>query len=642
MASGIKHWLRASLQGTTVLGVALIALTWVTLIVHLGIDRRKAIDAASQNAENLARSFEAHISRAISGQDGTLLVLRSMYERDPASFNSVDWARYAGIISDVVMQYSVIDDNGRLVASSLTPFRTVDLSDREHFRFHLDRRTDELFIGRRQISRALGRDSIPISRRLQKPDGSFGGVIVAMLNPLKMTKVYETIDIGRDGIISIIGTDGQARAMHGIRGGAQIRVKPNAGALKRAQDKPSGTYINDRSFDGTERLVSYRKVDKLPLIVIVAVSTEHVLAGTAEVRRKYIGFALGITAITLLVMLLSVVHRRRLDMAHEGLRHSEEVARTKSSELQTTLENIDQGILMADANGNLLVLNLRAVELLDLPREWLHVRPDLKTLLRYLIDRGEYGKNGDLIDKLSWDNIQNGGLGIPLGRHERTRPNGTVLEINARRLPDGGMVRTLTDVTERKRTEAEVARLATHDELTGLANRGLFRERVNTALNRAQRYGDSFALMLLDLDRFKEINDSHGHPAGDAVLREVGRRLALCLRERGLAARLGGDEFAILQTHARSDEEASEFARHVIAAVRAPFMLDGEDIPLATSIGITLAPRDGADYERLVKKADQALYRAKERGGNIFCFGRTGALLRACPEAAAQAPRAVA
>jgi diguanylate cyclase (GGDEF)-like protein len=403
------------------------------------------------------------------------------------------------------------------------------------------------------------------------------------------------------------------------------------------QDKPFGTYINDGNFDGTERLVSYRKVDKLPLVVIVAVSTEHVLAGHAEVRRKYITAALGITAITLLVMLLSVIHRRRLDMAHDGLRRSEALARTKSSELQTTLENIDQGILMADAQGNLLVLNLRAVELLDLPREWLHARPNLKTLLRYLADRGEYGKNGELIDRPSWDNILNGGLDIPVGQHERTRPDGTVLEINARRLPDGGMVRTLTDVTERKRTEAEVARLATHDELTGLANRGLFRERVNAALNRAQRYGDSFALMLFDLDRFKEINDSHGHPAGDAVLKEVGRRLALCVRERGVAARLGGDEFAILQTRARTDEEAAEFARHIIAAIRAPFVLDGENIPLATSIGITLVPRDGADYEQLVKKADQALYRAKERGGNIFCFSRTGTALRAPPDGTARA-----
>lgn len=637
MSFSIKHWLRASLQGTTVLGVVLIAITWVTLIVHLDIGRRKAIDAASQNAENLARSFEAHIARAISDQDGTLLVLRAMHERDPASFNSVDWARYAGIISDVVMQYSVIDDTGVLVASSLTPFRTADMSDREHFRFHLGSQTDELFIGRRQISRLLGRDSIAISRRLHKPDGSFGGVIVAMLNPLRMTKVYETINIGRDGIISVVGTDGHVRAMHGLRDGAQIRVKPNAGALKRVQDKPFGTYINDGNFDGTERLVSYRKVDKLPLVVIVAVSTEHVLAGHAEVRRKYITAALGITAITLLVMLLSVIHRRRLDMAHDGLRRSEALARTKSSELQTTLENIDQGILMADAQGNLLVLNLRAVELLDLPREWLHARPNLKTLLRYLADRGEYGKNGELIDRSSWDNILNGGLDIPVGQHERTRPDGTVLEINARRLPDGGMVRTLTDVTERKRTEAEVARLATHDELTGLANRGLFRERVNAALNRARRHGDSFALMLFDLDRFKEINDSHGHPAGDAVLKEVGRRLALCVRERGVAARLGGDEFAILQTRARTDEEAAEFARHIIAAIRAPFVLDGENIPLATSIGITLVPRDGADYEQLVKKADQALYRAKERGGNIFCFSRTGTALRAPPDGTARA-----
>ncbi len=190
-------------------------------------------------------------------------------------------------------------------------------------------------------------------------------------------------------------------------------------------------------------------------------------------------------------------------------------------------------------------------------------------------------------------------------------------------------MRTYADITERKRAQANIARMATHDELTGLANRTLFRERVSQAIGRAQRYGETFSILLFDLDRFKEINDTCGHPAGDAVLKEAARRLSLCVREHDTVARLGGDEFAILQTKARTDEEVTQLAQRIIKTIRVPFELNGAEIILATSIGIALAPRDGADYEQLIKKADQALYQAKEGGGNYYCFCRTGVILQA-------------
>jgi diguanylate cyclase (GGDEF)-like protein len=128
--------------------------------------------------------------------------------------------------------------------------------------------------------------------------------------------------------------------------------------------------------------------------------------------------------------------------------------------------------------------------------------------------------------------------------------------------------------------------------------------------------------MVFDLDRFKEINDSKGHPCGDAVLKEVGRRLSQCLRQTDTAARLGGDEFAVLQTRTRNDEDTAQLAQRIIQAVRAPFAVNGEEIVLSISVGIAQAPRDGLDYDLIVRKADQAMYRAKNSGGNIFCFAR--------------------
>ena len=629
MPSNTRRWLSATLQGTTVLGITLIAVVWISVAFHLDVNRRNAFDNASQTAANLARTFEEHIARTIRGEDGTLVVLRAMYERHPGTFSMIDWPKYAGMVSDVIVQYSVIDRSGILVGSSLGRPKPLDLGNREHFRFHLGRQTDELFIGKPSPGSVAGKDSIELSRRLHEPDGSFGGVIVASLDPAQLIRFYETIDVGRDGSISMVGTDGYVRARRGLKNEKLARLPLNRGVMQKIEESPTGTYMNDGKLDGVLRLVSYRKVENLPLIAVVGLSTEHVLARYEQERRQYIFIALCVTGIVAVVMLLSIAHRRKLDIAYDELQRNESLAHSRSAELRTTLENIEQGILMADASGNLQVINRRAIELLDLPPEWLETKPNLKSILCYMIGRGEFGSNGERLQRNLWDSIKNGGLGEPVQHFERTRPNGTVLEINAKPLPDGGVVRTYADITERKRAQANIARMATHDELTGLANRTLFRERVSQAIGRAQRYGETFSILLFDLDRFKEINDTCGHPAGDAVLKEAARRLSLCVREHDTVARLGGDEFAILQTKARTDEEVTQLAQRIIKTIRVPFELNGAEIILATSIGIALAPRDGADYEQLIKKADQALYQAKEGGGNYYCFCRTGVILQA-------------
>jgi diguanylate cyclase (GGDEF)-like protein len=170
----------------------------------------------------------------------------------------------------------------------------------------------------------------------------------------------------------------------------------------------------------------------------------------------------------------------------------------------------------------------------------------------------------------------------------------------------------------------QLAHMARHDALTGLANRTLFLEKADEALARMRRKGDTFAVLMLDLDRFKTVNDSFGHPAGDTLLKEIAQRLRAALREVDCVARFGGDEFAVLQA-AEPDQKGGviTLSNRILAAVTEPFELDGHKVVLETSIGIALAPQDGDDADELIKHADLALYRAKAEGRNRYCFFAT-------------------
>jgi diguanylate cyclase (GGDEF)-like protein/PAS domain S-box-containing protein len=174
------------------------------------------------------------------------------------------------------------------------------------------------------------------------------------------------------------------------------------------------------------------------------------------------------------------------------------------------------------------------------------------------------------------------------------------------------------DITERKRAERELAYIATHDALTGLPNRVLFSDRLNLALAQAQRHQQRLAVLLLDLDRFKDINDTLGHSIGDQFLRATGKRLKGLLRKSDTLARMGGDEFLFLVTEIARTENATEVARKIIESFQEPFLVEEHEFRTTASIGITIFPDDGSDADTLLKNADIAMYSAKQRGRNNY------------------------
>ena len=199
--------------------------------------------------------------------------------------------------------------------------------------------------------------------------------------------------------------------------------------------------------------------------------------------------------------------------------------------------------------------------------------------------------------------------------------DGRFILVTRQPMADGGWLATHEDITERRRAEAEIVHLARHDALTGLANRAEFNAKLEEASKRLKRNGGAVTVMMIDLDRFKAVNDTLGHPAGDQLLVEVGQRLQSTIRETDVLARLGGDEFAIIQEGGPNQHEAAiALALRIIDAISQPFDLNGNRANLGTSIGIVLAPEHETDPEGLLKRADLALYDAKANGRNDYRF----------------------
>jgi two-component system cell cycle response regulator len=180
------------------------------------------------------------------------------------------------------------------------------------------------------------------------------------------------------------------------------------------------------------------------------------------------------------------------------------------------------------------------------------------------------------------------------------------------------LVRAIRYSIERKRAEERLIYLAQYDQLTGLANRALFRERLTQALARSKRKNQLLGLMVLDLDRFKSVNDSLGHNVGDKLLKAVADRLKTCVREVDTVARMGGDEFTVLLEGISCDQDVITVAKRILESIIQPLVLDGSDVHTSASIGVTIYPADDHGVDDLLKHADRAMYRAKEQGGNHY------------------------
>jgi len=285
-------------------------------------------------------------------------------------------------------------------------------------------------------------------------------------------------------------------------------------------------------------------------------------------------------------------------------------------QLDAALDNMSQGLCFFDKDDKLQVVNRRFCEILNLSPEAVHPGISFLDILKLSFAAGNHpGRTLDEILAERDSHIKEYGSRTIL----QELSNGKVIAISHTVTSDGGWVATYEDVTEQRRAESRIAFMARHDALTSLPNRALFRERIEQAIGHASR-GTGFAVLSVDLDQFKPVNDTLGHPVGDKLLETVAQRLLSCVRETDTVARLGGDEFAIVQCNVRSPDDAGQLARRVVEAIGKPFEIDGNRITIGSSVGISVAPGDGTSSEKLLKNADVALYRAKTDGRGTWRF----------------------
>jgi diguanylate cyclase (GGDEF)-like protein len=306
--------------------------------------------------------------------------------------------------------------------------------------------------------------------------------------------------------------------------------------------------------------------------------------------------------------------------AEARARESEALLNRKSSMLELTLERMDQGLMMVSADHVVELCNRRAMEMLDLPESLMASRPSFQRVLQHQMDRSEFER----ADPGVMGFISAGGILDRPHSYERERPNGRVIEIRSVPLEGGGLVRTYTDISERRAQERRIRFLARHDGLTGLINREVFLEQLGEAMGSASAITGGPSVCFLDLDRFKSINDRHGHAVGDQVLIEAASRMGAVVRDSGVVARLGGDEFGVLLGATVS---ARTVAQQLLDAFRSTDWLQaGATHDVAVSIGVATFPSGGIDAHSLLRSADAAMYLAKATGdgrGGVRVFGST-------------------
>jgi diguanylate cyclase (GGDEF)-like protein/PAS domain S-box-containing protein len=762
---GVKAWMKAKRSGG---GTAHLLATWgiawfvalaCTVLIGLEVSRvvaqrSQVIANARLQTANLTHSLTQHAELTFRTADAILIGAVERLENEKLDGDARErlkaWFAREVKNSAQFAAFGVLDSKGTMVLSLLREDEKAQFADREYFVYHQSHDDDALRIGRPVRSRTHGW-FIPATRRFNKPDGTFGGVVIAAINPGYFQDFYDSLVLGDNSAVILVSTDGTLLVRRPFVEANVGRDMMGSVIFAELKKSPSGSLEIKASIDGVTRFNSYEQGQTYPIFVAVAQNMDELLAPwKANALRRLIETA----TITSFILLMGafvwratknlagnsielrktnarfdaalanmptglsmfdadgrlmvcneryielygmspdlvirgadiydiVAHRKRtsgLDMdsrayvnefrqdlhrdgrsikvsrlgdgrmmsvtntainsggwiaIHEDISErvsDEEALFNQAAELarinlrfDAALSHMTQGLSMFDERRRLVVWNKRFAELYDVPEKFLKVGTPYEDIIADRFARG-VTKADRSPEAVKAKITELNSLARDSHRVDELA-DGRFLLLSRQPMPGGGWLAIVEDITERKRAEAEIVHLARHDVLTGLANRAEFNEKLEEAGKRLKRGDCAITVMMLDLDRFKAVNDMFGHPAGDELLAEVGRRLRSTLRETDLLARLGGDEFAIIQEGGPTQHEAAiALALRINNAIAEPFDLGGFEVNVGTSIGIAMAPEHGVEPEGLLKSADLALYAAKAQGRSDYRIYQPGML----------------
>lgn len=591
--------------------LVLIALVWSITLAKTQSERAQAEKAVFLQASAHSRAYADQLARTLAQIEQLTLNLQYQWTKNRAAVNLEEQRQYGLFPRSGKIDVTIIDNSGTTITSTL-PVPPVKAAEEAYFKFHQAHADRQLRVENRLIEGR--REDTPIlrfTRRLETPDGSFNGVVVVNTEPSFLASVNDESTLDPRDFISIRHEDGVLLVSEKgvqIRGLGQVHIEPPEFPAVTGARRVSGEHFKD----GEARITAWQKHEAFRLVSYAGLAESTHLAAHLHTAHEYRNFASAASGFLILFAIagtyFSVRHQRRrlqieevravfrlaTDAAHEGFYMVRPVYGRDGSIIDFVYEDCNEHgarLLGRDKNG---MIGVRLTE--SVPASYVD---QVLSVYRQAMEEGFYE-----------DEI-------------RAAPNSPIkASWIYRRLVRSGqaLAVTLRDISEKKQHELMLMDLANTDSLTGLPNRHWLLQFLPEALNQAKNRRALLALLFIDLDGFKDINDSLGHSAGDRLLKEVAVRLKSVLRSHDHVVRLGGDEFTVLITHVASYEEIAQVAMRISQSFQEPFQISTHHGLVRCSIGIGVFPQDGYTAETLLQNADIAMYAAKEEGKGSFRF----------------------
>jgi diguanylate cyclase (GGDEF)-like protein/PAS domain S-box-containing protein len=583
----------------------LLVAIWMVTSHFVRIERAAAPAAARESLHELTDTYEAQLARSLGGIDQTLKVLKCAVELKGAAAALPILSQKGMLPSGQMFAVGIADRNGMIVASSRAAY-PIDVSGHDYFAFHRDRDTDSPFVSETVRDDASSEWHLHFTRRINDAGGSFAGVAIVEADPMYFTSGYERSRLGERGVLGMLGSDGVLRSMRTgdkVSWGQQAGLAPADGP---AEPAASG-------WDGVVRYTSVRRLQGFPLSAMVALERDEQMAPFARRCRTYWWVAGSASLLLILIVTLVCVWSWQLTRTQRRSRRAQE---TFAAASEASLDAFFVMRSMFGPDGAIVdfmieATNGRAQQLTGMERAAL-IGTTILTILP------SYRENGIFDDMVRAARF--GGMREAEWRGNTVSTRDIWMHRQVVAVEDG-VVAIVRDITERKQAEERIYHMAHHDDLTGLPNRSLIRDRLDQAIAQAARKGRCVAVAFIDLDSFKLVNDGLGHNAGDELLKVVGARMAACLRGDDTLGRSGGDEFVIILPDVGQNALAiTPLLEKIRQAVAEPVLLEGQEVQVSCSMGVVMYPRDGVDPNTLMMNADAAMYRAKEMGNNNFQF----------------------